>query len=279
MSMIESEGCAFSQIRREEMKLHLFLVLIVFSMAITATSIFVEPSSAYELIAAWPMDEGEGEEIHDASGNGHTGEFLGNPEWDDGRFGTGIRFHGSPDHIEVPDPDHKLTPKNITLVAWINLDNITGNHSILEQYDWVGDLGTHAWRTNGAALQFYVIWGVDAPNANGGTLPVNEWVHVAATYDGENILTWIDGEVAGTAVDPQQRDLNPSDKSLSFGVRGDTKDTHWMEGVMDEVAIFDEALSQEEIQTIMNSGLQTTILDVSPLGGLSTAWGRIKNDE
>jgi hypothetical protein len=52
-----------------------------------------------------------------------------------------------------------------------------------------------------------------------------------------------------------------------------------MEGVMDEVAIFDEALSQEEIQTIMNSGLQTTIFDVSPLGGLSTAWGRIKNDE
>ncbi len=261
------------------MKSQLFLVAIVFSVVIIVASIFVGPSSAYELIAAWPLDEGEGEEIHDASGNGHTGEFFGNPEWDDGRFGKGIRFHGSPDHIEVPDPDHKLTPKNITMVAWINLDNTTGNHSILEQYDWAGNLGTHAWRTNGVALQLYVIWGVDAPNANGGTLRANEWVHVAATYDGENIQTWIDGEVAATAIDPQSRDLNPSDKSLSFGVRGDTKDTHWMQGVMDEVAIFDEALSAEEIQAIMNNGLQTTILAVSPMGSLSTAWGRIKSDE
>jgi hypothetical protein len=75
-------------------KSHLFLVVMV----ITVVSIFVAPSSAYELIAAWPMDEGSGEESHDASGNGHTGEFFDNPEWDNGRFGTGIRFHGSPDY-------------------------------------------------------------------------------------------------------------------------------------------------------------------------------------
>ncbi len=258
------------------MKSRLFSIAILFSVVIGATSIFTCPSSAYELIAAWTMDEGDGKEISDSSGNEHTGEFFGAPGWDVGKFGKGVLFHGAPDHIEVQDPDHKLTPANITMVAWINLDDLVGNHSILEQYDWAGDLGAYAWRTNGAALQFYAIWGEDAPNASGGTLRENEWVHVAATYDGENIRSWIDGEVVASAVDPQKRGLNPSDKSLSFGVRGDSKDTHWMTGIMDEVAIFDGVLPQADIQAIMNGGLQTVVLAVSPSDSLTTTWGKVK---
>ena len=259
------------------MKRQLFLVTILFSVVATTTFIFIGVSSASELVAVWLMDEGKGKEIEDASGNGHTGEFFGNPEWVDGKFGKGIRFHGEPDHIEVPDPDHKLTPKHITMMCWLNLDDVSGNHSILEQYDWAGDLGTHAWRTNGAALQFYVIWGVTAPNASGGTLKANEWMHVAATYDGADIKSWINGEVVATAT-AANGDLNPSDKSLSFGVRGDTKDVHWMQGIMDEVAIFDEALTEKEIQNIMNDpkGLSGTYLAVSHKDKLTTIWGRIK---
>lgn len=257
------------------MKSQLFCMTVLFSVLIAAISISTRPSSAYELVAAWSMDEGQGGEINDSSGNGHTGEFFGDPEWVDGKFGKGIRFDGAADHIEVPDPDHLLTPANITMVAWINLDNVAGNHSILEQYDWAGDLGTHAWRTNGTALEFYAIWGVDAPKASGGTLRAEEWVHVAATYDGENIQAWIDGEVVGSIVAPRGGDLNPSDKSLSIGVRGDTKDIHWMAGIIDEIAIFDEALPEKDIQAIMNNGLQV-MLAVSPTGGLTTTWGMVK---
>lgn len=255
-------------------KITIFLIVL----ALANISIFIRTSDAVDfsenIVAVWLMDEGTGKEIRDSSGNGHTGEFFGNPEWTDGKFDKGIQFHGAPDHIEVPDPDHELTPKHITLVCWLKLDNVSGSHSILEQYDWAGDLGTYAWRTNGVALQFYVIWGTNAPNANGGTLKAKEWTHVAATYDGENIKTWINGKVAATAT--ASRDLNPSNKSLSFGVRGDTKDTQWMEGVLDEAAIFDEALSEEEIQDIMNNGLQSSVLAVSPSGKLATAWGSIK---
>ena len=71
--------------------------------------------------------------------------------------------------------------------------------------------------------------------------------------------------------------LMPSDKSLSFGVRGDTKDVHWMMGTLDEAAIFDEALSEEEIQNIMDSGLQAAVLAVSSSGRLATTWGSMKN--
>ena len=246
---------------------------------IALTAIWLASSvDAAEIIAVWTMDETkDADEIIDATGNGHNGEILGKVNRVEGKFGQGVEFGGVGDHIEVPDPDHELTPPHIGMVAWVKLDNVAGNHSILEQYDWAGNLGAHAWRTNGPALQFYVIWGVDAPNSNGGSLKADEWTHVAATYDGELIRSWINGEVAAE-VKTAKRDINPSDKSLSIGVRGDTKDVHWMTGVLDEIAVFDEALTQEEIQEIMNNpnGL-AGVLSVEPRDKLTTSWGTIKS--
>lgn len=62
------------------MKSQLFCMTILFSVLIIAISISTRPSSAYEIVAAWTMDEGQGREIHDSSDNGHTGEFFGDPE-------------------------------------------------------------------------------------------------------------------------------------------------------------------------------------------------------
>jgi len=249
---------------------------IIFIFALLALFTFARMSYSANIVAAWLLDEGKGEEIKDSSGNDNTGQFFGKPEWTEGKNGRGIRLHGTPDHIEVPDPDHKLIPKHMTLVAWINLDNISGNHAILEQYDWAGSLGAYAWRTNNAELQLYVIWGVDAPVISGGALNAGEWMHVAATYDGQEFNTWINGEVAATGNDAQKRDLAPSDKSLSIGVRGDSKDTHWMQGVFDEIAIFDEALTKGEIQNVMKNGL-SPILAISPKGKLAATWSQIKS--
>lgn len=249
----------------------IFRIVLVFATIF----IFIRTSDAANVVAIWLMDEGNGKEIKDSSGNKHTGEFFGNPEWTNGKIGKGIRFHGAPDHIEVPDPDHKLTPKHITMVAWVNLDNVTGTHSILEQYDWAGNLGAHCWRTVDTAVFWAPIWGVDSIIAQGGTLKAGQWMHVAATYDGQDAKAWINGEVAVTATDAQKRDLAPSNKTLSIGVRGDTKDIHWMQGILDEIAMFDEVLKDTEIKNIMTKGL-SLYMAVSPEGKLATTWSRIK---
>ena len=87
--------------------------------------------------------------------------------------------------------------------------------------------------------------------------------------------TYVNGEVVATF--NRSGEIWASDKSLSFGVRGDTKDVHWMEGVFSDAAIFDEALTEEEIQDIMNNGLQVAVLAVSEAGKLTTTWGAIKS--
>lgn len=260
----------------------IFLICVVcFGFASAGLLLSTGDVEAAKLVALWLCDEGKGDKLTDSSGNKHTGDFFGKIKWEKGKFGSGIKFNGVSDHIEVPDPDHKLTPKHITLMAWINLDNTVGNHSIMEQYDWAGNLGCHAFRTNGPALQFYVIWGTSAPNANSGNLKANEWIHATATYDGENIRVYQDGELKGEAKDAAKRNLEPSNKSLSIGTRGDTKDIHWMTGIMDELAIFDDALTEKEIKAIATNdkGIFNALgLDVQPKGKLATSWGEIRRN-
>jgi len=161
-----------------------FSVLIGFSMMQSASA---------GIVGIWLMDENKGKEIKEATGaHKQNGAFVGGVEWEsDGKIGSAIRLDGSTGHIEVPDPDNHLTPKNITLMAWIMLDDASGTHSILEQYDWAGSFGTHAFRTEGGQLQFWVIWGPAGENALGGQINAGEWMHVAGSYDGETIRTFI----------------------------------------------------------------------------------------
>ncbi len=259
------------------MKRSLFSTTILFGVIAVTTFAFVGLSPAYELIAAWPLDEGSDNKMNDLSGNGHDGEFFGNPEWVNGRFGKGIQFHGAPDHIEVPDPDHELTPEHITVVCWVNLDDDAGTHAIMEQYDWAAGKGAYCLRTEGKQLAFYTLNGAsDAGASVGGAVKAGEWFHAAATFDGDVMRTYVNGELVASFDVTVFDALMPSDKSLSFGVRGDTKDVHWMEGVLDDAAIFDEALTEEEIQDIMNNGLQVAVLAVSEAGKLTTTWGDLK---
>jgi len=259
------------------MKMTYRVTIFLIALALATIFISIRTSDAYDfsanIVAVWLMDEGEGKEIKDSSGNGHTGEFFGNPEWTEGKFGKGIQFHGAPDHIDVPGSDHELTPEHITVVCWVKLDDIVGTQAIMEQYDWAPEKGAYCLRTSDTQLRFYIQKGASDVLASGGSVKADEWFHAAATYDGEKMKAWVNG-VVGTFDRPGV--LWPSDKSLSFGVRGDTKDVHWMQGVLDETAIFDEALPEEDIQDIMTNGFKN-ILAVSQTGKLAQTWATIKS--
>ncbi len=231
-----------------------------------------------ELIGAWLFEEGSGGTTVDASGQQADGELVGGADWDAGKYGGGIVFDGSTGHVEVPDPDQVLIPPAMTAMAWVKFDNVAGNHSILEQYDWAGELGAYAFRTNGAQLQCYVIWGVDAPVTTGGALETDIWTHCAFSYDGDTLRLYQDGENVGELA-VANGDLNPSNKSLSMGVRGDTKDVHWLAGAMDEVALFDTALSEDEINAIAtaDASLASTVLAVDPKGKAAVRWATLKS--
>jgi hypothetical protein len=102
-------------------------------------------------------------------------------------------------------------------------------------------------------------------------LPVNEWIHVAMIYDGEEVRVYVNGELDGNK--PQGGEVRQSNNELRIG-RGEP--AGYFLGTIDEVAIFASALTEEDIQDIMKAGLSNLVLPVESVGKLPLAWAEVK---
>jgi hypothetical protein len=99
---------------------------------------------------------------------------------------------------------------------------------------------------------------------------VDEWHHIAGTYDGEIFKAYIDGEFAE---EWQYAGTMPENTaSVTIGKRSKAADCYFT-GMIDEVVIFSRALSMEEVQESME-GIKTAALE--PAGKLATTWAGVK---
>ena len=87
----------------------------------------------------------------------------------------------------------------------------------------------------------------------------------------ERLLHVVDGKEDGAA-DAVDATYGENDQPLVFMVHFQ----RWIKGMMDEVAIFNRALSEDEINQIMSGGLSQSVLAVEPAGKLGIAWGALK---
>ena len=104
--------------------------------------------------------------------------------------------------------------------------------------------------------------------------PLNEWAHLAGTYDGKNLIAYKNGKAVETL--KHAGDIKAGDDVVRFGARTDNAGGKFR-GVLDEVAIFGEALTEQEIQEIMNDGFEF-VLAVSPNSKLATTWAYLKQN-
>jgi len=108
---------------------------------------------------------------------------------------------------------------------------------------------------------------------------MNEWSFVALTYDGASLVLYVNGEnVQEKKVDkpdakPHAATPPANQGSIWFG---SWKAAGWnFIGAIDEVGVFNVALSVEDIKDVMNNGLQKTSA-VSSVDKMAVTWGDIK---
>ena len=229
-------------------------------------------------VGMWLFNEGSGDVAKDSSGKGNDGDIVGGAKWVDGQFGKALSLDGSDDYVEIAHDDSLMVGKH-TITLWFKLDEVpTAGMAVVTKDDWApgfwldGSIIRHHTQDPPTSMHY-----IDAPWS-----PDTKWRSFAVTWDGKKFETYLDGvRIDHGAI--QNTGRNPlSEKPLCIGIYLATgQHGQWgafFTGIIDEVSIFNVALEEEDIQDIMDKGLES-ILAVSQSGKLTTTWGRIKNHE
>lgn len=216
------------------------------------------------LIAYWSLDEISGNITRDDSGNGHDGNIGGNILQVGGKVGKALSFNGVNDSVDLGRWDSLFIGKNqFTFSSWIYPQSIFKNRSVSNMYRQAILSNTI---DNNALFNFEFSHDYDLPgiffamsfynnpkvNTNfcEGLLQENVWQHVACKVDVNQSYCFINGVKCpqiGLYSGPFVR--QGSAQNMTMGSRPRTE-AHYLpfNGSIDEVKIWDRALSDEEIQ-------------------------------
>ena len=211
-----------------------------------ALEIFSTPLfSDANLVSYWRM-EGNANDSKD-SNNGTSGSITyssGN-----GKFGQGAGFNGTSSSIIIGKPSNLNITGNITVTAWASITNYTITRNIVSRllYDVSGS-NNHQGYTLQMSSGGYLIWW----NGNGyvqtlGTTYVGNWVHLAGVTDNSNMILYINGTQA--AIDIKGTQLSQTTYNTYIG-KSDQASSEWFFGNIDDVAIFNKALSNSDIYNL-----------------------------
>lgn len=205
------------------------------------------------LVAYYPFNGNSDDE----SGNGNTGIVVGATQVA-GKVGTGYLFNGSSDKIAVSSsPSVKLTSA-ATISFWINA-NDTIQTGIVSKRGPVNEYLVYYEQGKVSVL----FWGLSniflAANSNPVT---GSWEMWTATYDGYEIRIYRNGILDASAA--SSGNIDSADGELLLG--SDLYGTHF-NGVLDEVRIYNRALSAAEVQGIYNASNQYLVTFTAGAGG------------
>lgn len=219
------------------------------------------------LVAMYTFDMESGDEIFDLSGNGNNGFLRGDVKRADSRNIVGLKFNGKDAYVEIPDSQSLALTSGLTIVMWIYLESYStaGGTGVTKETSY--KFGT---RDNKKMELRATTAGGDwaSTQVYGETdVPLKEWHHIAGTYDAKSgdVILYLDGEEDGSG--NFSGEIIPNTSVVWIG-RGNAP---FFDGVYDEVAIWNIALSQDEIQQAMKS-----LMAVEPVGKSAIKWGTIK---
>src|SRR3989339_1099794 len=209
----------------------------------------------------WHLDEGTGTIAQDTSGNNNIGTLTNGPIWVDGKSGKAVKFDGVNDNISVPNSASlNMGTQDFTITAWANFDELTtARHGIIAKI--TGD------PTNGPAMGYgYMIHVHNNKylrfSVTGG---VNIYRFAQYALTGANVTGWhfVTGtwNAATNTAKLYLDGLEVASNSYASGTVGNIDNTNNLvigstyKGILDEVYIWNRALSANEVLAEYNPGL------------------------
>ena len=220
-------------------------------------------------LVAWYPFEGN---ANDATPYNNHGVIGGNPVFEPATHpnggGQNIKFDGDQDSVLAPNAV-QLISDYTTVSFWIRVDGI--NPADAEAYildfghwseRWKISLPQHTkivWTTNGNNAQFPVFIH-DMDSGDGNELVVGFWWYVTMVHDGTNDIIYINGEQVNSQ--PTDTELNSTGRPLGMG-NNPIDGGQYFNGALDELKIYNKALTAEEIAQLYDTGTTGTKDDLS----------------
>ena len=198
----------------------------------------------------WKFDENTGATTADSSGNNNTGTLSSGATWTTGQSGSAVNLDGVDDYVQVGAQSSLALTTAGSLSAWIYptgagslatyggiIINKEGEYELARFQD-----GTIQWAFANTNPGWNWI-------NTGYVAPLNQWTHVAVTYDSGVVKTYINGTLFHTYsgsgaigdVDGSRNDFRIGSRQLGL---------HNFQGRIDEVRVYNRALSASEVTTL-----------------------------
>jgi hypothetical protein len=224
-------------------------------------SLVVAHAAATGLVASYSFNEGNGTTVSDSSGNSNNGTIQ-NASWTtSGKFGSALVFSGS-SYVTVNDSPSLDLSGGMTLEAWVSPSSTpsTWSTAIMKEqpnfYIYSLYAGSPANQPNAYMMTTGGKAGIPGPSA----LPLNTWSHLAATYDGATLAVYVNGVLVAS----KSASTNLVRASGPLHIGGNDIWGEYFRGTIDEVRIYNRALSPAEIQNDMVVPIGGSTSDTTP---------------
>ncbi len=271
--------------------------LFISTLAIAILAISISISAYADLndgvVGAWTFDDGK---ATDAIGNAHGELFKAAKIVAKGKFGRALDVDGSDDtrvDIEFNADLEKVVEGPHTLSYWLYVRN-GANHSGVwkgEKVGWGANFTFRIVTTSSTGLT----WGTTSGGtenwfATDGAIEPEKWFHVCQTADGDEAIGYVTPEGGKTEI-PASGQANPQvapepynlfpDRPLELGagrqIGGNVGEDFFLDGIIDDVIIWDRALSEDEVEDLGSGERPEKALAVKAEGKITTTWGKVKS--
>ncbi|HUT45473.1 MAG TPA: LamG-like jellyroll fold domain-containing protein [Sedimentisphaerales bacterium] len=220
-----------------------FISLVLMSGFFLTSSTNAIDISDPDLVGYWAFNEGSGTVAADLSENSYDGTLNGGVSWTDGIYQNALHFNGNDAYVSTGQSILNDL-EGFTLAGWVSASNVDVYSSLFGQNDlvefgFIGGSEIATWLLGNNWVLVSASYPFDYPS----------WHHVALTGDSTGVVIYIDGQEA--ASDPGAVSSGSAGFTFNIGANVFNASGDPFLGEIDDVWVFGRALTQDEIQTLM----------------------------
>jgi len=211
-----------------------------------------------DIVGFWHMDEpqwtGATGEVKDETGVNHGTAYGGATTTSDAKYGRAGYFDGEDDYVEVPDSDSLDITDEITIEVWVKPKVVDSTyHWVVSKDSGNNNLAYLLGLSSDNEFRF-LTRNANADVLTGLSVSADVWYHIVGVDDGVNIKIYQNGVLANSA--PVSGEFVVNDIDVIVGARTATNPIQFFNGIIDEVRIWERALTPTEIEILYNNYMQ-----------------------